>query len=164
MESVTSIEREERNYRVSSNPRIPYKNTVFGDIASIASSYGGVIVGSYALLIFNPNYKRGAKDVDVVTSKPATLARLVAGKMNDKYKDRFFVKKHVNSYKIYDKQTSVSVADFIRYPIRTKDYTIIGGVKVAYPKYVFAGRKRRARTRFTGAGIRVPRLKIWRLM
>lgn len=164
MESIQTINRDQKLYHPSNNPKIPYKNTVFSDIARISNSYGGIIVGSYALLIFNQNYKGGAKDVDVLTTKPATLSKLVTQKLNEKYGDRFYQKKHVNSYKIYDKQQGIAVADFINYPISKNDYTIVEGLKVAYPGYVFKGRKKRARQRYTGVGIRIPMLKIRRLI
>lgn len=164
MESIQSINREQKLYHSNNNPRIPYKNTVFSDIAKISNSYGGIIVGSYALLIFNSNYKGGAKDVDILTTKPATLSKLVTQKLNERYGNRFYQKKHVNSYKIYDKQTGASIADFINYPISRNDYTTVEGLKVAYPGYVFRGRKKRAKQRYTGVGIRIPTLNIRRLM
>lgn len=164
MESVQRIERDEQRYKVSQRPKVPYKNTVFGDIAYIASAYGGIIVGSYALLIYNQNYKQGARDVDILTSRPYTLAKIVAEKLNEKYKNRFYVKKHINSYKIYDKQLKVSVADFINYSIKSSDYSIIDGMKVAHPAYVFRGRKRRAKTQYTGMGMRIPRIRIGRFI
>jgi len=134
-------------------------NQLNNDIIRIVKQYDGVIVGSYALKIFNPS--QVANDIDIISSNPSNLANNIAVMLNRKYKNnRFTIIRSYNAFRVYDNKSKRYVADVARYPISINDYIIVNGLKVATPSFVMRGKTKQQFGRKLFKAVRTPRVDI----
>lgn len=149
---ISRLNREQNRYetarRRDGQPQLPKTTVLNNRIVQIAQKEGGIIAGSYALKTYNPKYRKHISDVDIIAKNPLNFAITLTDKLNKSYgKTRFRVVKGVNAYRVYDRNRTTYVADIVQYPIKQKDYSQIGGARVAKPEFVFRGKRRKARTR-----------------
>jgi len=114
---------------------------ISNEIISTVKQNNGIIVGSYALSIFNP--MQTFNDIDVIHSNPNKLSENIVIVLNKKYgKDRFKVIRSYNAFRIYDNREGEYIIDVARYPIKSSDYVNVNGLKVARPEFVLRGKKK----------------------
>jgi len=116
-------------------------NQISDDVISIVKQNNGIVVGSYALSIFNP--MQTFNDIDIIHSNPVKLAGNIVITLNKKYgENRFRVVKSYNAFRIYDNRERQYIIDVARYPIKSSDYVNVNGLKVAKPEFVLRGKKK----------------------
>jgi len=76
------------------------KDNIYNEVLDIVKQYNGIIVGSFAINIFNPSKKYN--DLDILHNNPSMLADIITYKLNKQHNNRFKTDKSYNAFKIYD--------------------------------------------------------------
>jgi len=132
---------------------------LISEIISAVKQNNGIIVGSYALSIFNP--MQTFNDIDIIHPNPNKLSGNIVIKLNKKYEqDRFKVIKSYNAFRIYDNQNGEYIVDVARYPIKNGEYVNVNGLKVARPEFVLRGKGKQQVGRKIFRSVGIPKVDI----